>query len=439
MINTNRVCRALARLPYLCALICLGANVARAELRIEITQGVDTALPIAIAPFGQPWRGASEATRIDEVISADLGNSGWFRLIPKERMLTLPTPGGAIDFRDWRLLGSESLLIGTVEDGALGSYNVTFELHDVIREMRLTGARYEGVSQNDLRRLAHHIADRVFEALTGIRGVFGTRIAYITDTNGVYELAVADADGYQPIGVLTSREPMLSPAWSPNGEYLAYVAFDKGRPAIFEQELATGQRRKLASFPGINGAPAWSPDGQRLALTLSKDGNPEIYIYERSTGALRRITNNGAIDTEASWAPDARSLYFTSDRSGGPQVYRQSTNGSGEAERVTFDLGKYNARPRVSPDGSLLAFVTRSASGYNIAVRDLNTGVNRVLTDGSLDESPSFAPNGKLIIYTTTRGNKEMLAAVSVDGKIKQNLAVQRARVREPGWSPFFN
>ena len=324
--------RLQSRLRLFWLLLVLSPLPGLAELRIEITQGVDAALPLAVVPFAQPWRGANEHTRIDEVIAADLGRSGWFKLLPHDRMLDQPDVAADIDYRDWRLLETESLLIGRVEDAGLGSYHVEFELHDVIRERRLAGSRFEAVGQTDLRRLGHYIADLVFEALTDIPGVFSTRIAYITDTEGVYELQVADADGYHPISVLTSREPILSPSWSPDGEYLAYVAFDHRRPAIFQQELITGKRRKLVQFPGINGAPAWAPDGRRLALTLSKDGNPEIYLYDLATEQLRRITDHYGIDTEPAWTPDGRSLIFTSDRSGGPQLFKVSTDG-GQPQR----------------------------------------------------------------------------------------------------------
>ncbi|MEC9340523.1 MAG: Tol-Pal system beta propeller repeat protein TolB, partial [Pseudomonadota bacterium] len=281
-------------------------------------------------------------------------------------------------------------------------------------------------------------ADQIFEALMGYRGVFSTRIAYITDAEGTYELQVADADGQNPLGVLSAQEPIISPAWSPDGSELAYVSFENGRPGIYIQELATGRRERVVGFPGINGAPAWSPDGQRLAVTLSKDGDPEIYIYERATGGLHRITNHYAIDTEAAWAPDGRSLLFTSDRSGGPQIYQVPTSG-GTPRRITFDAGNYNARASFSPDGGSVTFVTRSDRGYHIAVLELASGKHRVLTDGRLDESPSFAPNGKSIIYTTTQSGREMLATVSVDGRIRQQLAVEQVRVREPAWSPFLN
>ncbi|RLA09853.1 MAG: Tol-Pal system beta propeller repeat protein TolB [Gammaproteobacteria bacterium] len=408
-----------------------------AELRIDITQGVESAIPIAVVPFAQSAQGTSAEPGIDQLVTADLQRSGWFALTPVESMLNRPYKSEDVDYRDWRLLGAEAVLIGQVEMVAPDRFDVRFELLDAVKQQRLAGARYSSVAKSEMRRLAHVIADQVFRQLTGIDGIFSTRIAYVTTTNGRHELQVADIDGYNPVGVLTSPEPIMSPSWSANGRELAYVAFDQGRPAVFVQELSTGKRRKVAQFRGINGAPSWSPNGQELALTLSKDGSPDIYIMQLATGKLTRLTDHYAIDTEPAWSPDGQQLYFTSDRGGKPQIYRISRHG-GATTRVTINMGKYNADASVSPDGKYLAVVNNSGqNGYQIGLVDLQASQLTPLSSGRLDESPSFSPNGRLIIYTRTQANSESLAVVSIDAKVRQQLALQQAKVREPAWSPF--
>jgi TolB protein len=418
--------------PLLAAVLLLMAGIcaARAELTIEITQAGAQAYPIAVVPFAAPNVGA---TAVHDVVGADLQRSGEFRLIPEERMLSRPSDAAQLDLREWKLLDAAYLVIGRVEGG--GDANaVSFELYDVARGTRLLGERYDGIGARQGRQIAHHIADRIYETVTGVRGIFSTRIAYVTSQGERYELQVADADGHNPITILRSTEPVLSPSWSPDGRFLAYTAFSGRTPALYRQELTTGLRERLGTFPGINGAPAFAPDGRRLAIVLSKDGNPEIYVMDLANKALRRLTQHYAIDTEPTWSPDGQFVYFTSDRSGGPQVYRVAAGG-GSAQRVSFE-GSYNARPSLSPDGSQIA-VVHGGGGYRIGVLDTRGGRLDVLTEGPLDESPSFAPNGRVLIYTRRAGNAEELATVSVDGRVRQRLAVPQARVREPAWSPF--
>jgi TolB protein len=323
-----------------------------------------------------------------------------------------------------------------------GRYLVQFQLIDILGGKVLLGERYQVGGEGSLRRLAHQIADIIFEKLTGQRGAFSTRIAYVTVNRDVgnrfpYVLNVADSDGYSPQPIVRSPEPILSPAWSPDARKLAYVSLEGRRSQVYVQDVATGTRERVSASPGINSAPAWSPDGQYLAMTLSKDGNPEIYLLSLATGALQRITNNPAIDTEAAWAPDGRSIVFTSDRGGSPQIYRASPGG-GPAERLTFE-GSYNARASFSPSGRVLAVVHRAAGRFRIAALDLTTGALRVLTEGALDESPSVAPNGSMVIYATRSGGRGVLAAVSMDGQVHQRLVATEGEVREPAWSPFIH
>jgi TolB protein len=408
------------------------AGVARAELRIEITQGAAQVIPIAVVPYAND----GGADPIHAVIGADLTRSGQFRVIPDEQMLSRPVEAAQINFRDFQLVMAQYLTIGRLLPQPDGSFTAEFELFNVATGQRMTGARFPGVPAASKRRLAHHIADLIYEAITGVRGVFSTRVTYVTQVGDNYELQVADADGHNPVTILRSQEPILSPSWSADGRYLAYATYANRRAAIFRQDVATGVRQLVSSFPGLNGAPAFSPDGSQLALVLSKDGNPDIYVMNLAGGPPRRLTQHFAIDTEPTWSPDGRYIYFTSDRSGGPQIYRVPASG-GPEERVTFE-GVYNARPAVSPDGRKIAVVHGAAGrGYRIAVFDLASRRLDVLTDGPLDESPCFAPNGQVIIYTTKSGGAEALATVSIDGAVRQRLGVSQAKVREPGWSPF--
>ncbi|WP_369601655.1 Tol-Pal system beta propeller repeat protein TolB [Hahella sp. SMD15-11] len=413
--------------------------MARADLVIEITQGVDSALPIAIVPF----RVLSEQSPTEDlagIISDDLLRTGEFAPLPTERMLSLPAVGKDIYFREWRLLGQRYIVVGQVRvSPADQQVELTYELYDVSSQQRVLGERI-AAPLNQQRRLAHRVADAVYEALTGVRGVFSTRIAYVLLRNtskGVrYVLEVADADGRNARVIAESAQPIISPSWSPDGRQIAYVSFERRRrPAIFIQDVRTGARRQIQQFEGLNSAPAWSPDGRKLALTLSKDGNAEIYILDLTTNRLRRLTNHWAIDTEPSWSPDGRSLVFTSDRGGGPQIYQISAEG-GAPVRLTFE-GRYNARPRFSDDGLKVYYVHQRDGAFHVAALDLGTRETTVLSDTGMDESPSVAPNGKMVIYATQRKGKGVLAVVSVVTGSRYLLPSQDGDVREPAWSPW--
>jgi TolB protein len=393
-------------------------------------------VPIAVVPFGGQEEGA--ATDAAKVIADDLRLSGRFAPLERQDMVARPTSGAEVRFQDWRLLKSDFIVVGRVEPDGAGSA-VTFELFNVQTGQSLLAQRLP-VGSRGLRAASHRIADMIFERLTGIPGAFSTRIAYVTvegrPPSQRYRLVIADADGFGPRTVTESAEPIMSPAWSPDGENLAYVSFESKLSAIYLQRLATGERRRVSARSGINGAPAFSPDGRKLAITLSRDGNLDIYTLDLATQTLTRVTSDEAIDTEPEWSRDGRSLYFTSDRAGNAQVYRVALDAAREAQRVTFANG-YNARPRLSPDGDQLALVTLDRGGYRIAVLDLKTRNLRVLTNAQQDESPSFAPNGATIIYATRDRARGALAMVSSDGRFQQRLSSDKGDVREPVWSPF--
>jgi TolB protein len=414
-------------------LLALGA---RAELVIEITQGRDNPTPIAVAPFD--WRGGGTAPEdVAEVIDGDLARSGQFAPVARKDMLGRPSTEQEVFFRDWRAINTEYLLIGRVE--GKGQMQIEFELFDVNRQARVM----EGVVTGPLseaRMLAHQVSDQVYEKLTGIRGAFATRLLYVSVTRNpggkdYYRLTLADSDGARPIVLLESREPVLAPTWSPDGQEIAYVSFETNRPAIFRQNLATGQREQLTNFKGLNSSPAWSPDGKTMAMVLSKDGSPDIYLMDLASKRLTRVTRHYAIDTEPTWMPDGNSLLFTSDRGGRPQIYRYDLR-SGATERVTYE-GVYNARARVAQDGRNVVLVHQSSGSFHIAIYDLVTNRLQVLTSTELDESPSIAPNGSMVLYATKSGGRGILAAVSVDGGVKFRLPAREGDVREPAWSPY--
>ncbi len=420
-------------LPLL--LVAVGAQ---ARLSIEITEGVEGALPIGIVPFG--WTGTAPPQEMAAIIGADLARSGRFAPIAADRLPERPQTIETVSFDRWRGL-TDSLVVGQVAAEGNG-YRVRFQLVDALRGDQLAGYSIR-TDAAGMRRVAHQIADIVYQTLTGERGAFDTRIAYVTVAQEggkrVHRLAIADADGHDEQIIYTSEHPLMSPYWSPDVGWLAYVSFEEGASAVYRQNVMTGERERVAGFRGINSAPAFSPDGRRLALTLSRDGNAEIYVLELANRRLIRITDNLAIDTEPAWTPDGQALIFTSDRGGQPQLYRVRVGANGPLEsprRITFE-GSYNARATVSPDGRRIAMVHGGGGGFRIAVMDLESGNLRVLTRTRLDESPSFAPNGSMIIYATEVGGRGVLEAVSVDGRAHQRLGLHRGDVREPAWSPF--
>ena len=410
-------------------ILALAGGPARAALTIEIIGSGATQIPIAIAPF------AAEQTlpqSITAIVGADLARSGLFKLI--EPGAAAPHEPAEVRYPDWSGRGAEALVIGSVAPRPDGKLDVRFRLLDVVRQSQLAGFSYTA-RPAELRATAHKIADVIYEKLTGDPGVFSTRIAYVVKNGPNYELQVADADGYGAQTVLGSREPIISPAWSPDGGRLAYVSFEKKKPVIYVQSLATGTRQLLAGFKGNNSAPAWSPDGKQLCIVLTRDGNSQLYLLNSDGSGLKRLSYSSAIDTEPFFSPDGKWLLFTSDRGGSPQIYRMPATG-GEPARLTFE-GSYNVSPKVSPDGKSFAFMQRAEGNFHIAVQDMATGQVQVLTDMSLDESPSFAPNGKMIIYATEINRRGVLMAVSSDGRVKQRLSVQAGDVRDPAWGPL--
>lgn len=435
MYRTNRY---LYGFLFVC---CLLANTAAWSIEIVIDKGVENPIPVAIVPFSWSQAASLPPADIATVIADDLTRSARFSTMEEKDMPQQPHDFNEIQFKDWQRLGMENLVIGQLKLTDRGDYVVDFRLIDVYKGKQIVGFSIPS-TQLQLRRTAHEISDIIYEKLIGVRGAFATRIVYITVVKGrdggkKYSLQVSDADGYNPQVLLESRDPLLSPSWSPDGKKLAYVSFESKNSAVYVQDMLTGARDKVASNPGINSAPAWSPDGTRLAMTLSMGGNPDIYVMHVASRQLQRMTNNPAIDTEPTWSPDGKMLAFTSDRGGGPQIYEMPANG-GDPKRLTFD-GAYNARPVYSPDGKYIAVVHGEGGAYRIGLFDRNSKHISILTDSRMDESPSFAPNGHMIIYTTTGARGTALAAISVDGSVHQRLALQDGEVREPAWGPFTN
>ena len=411
---------------------------ARAQLKIEITSGVTDPIPIAIVPFASS--AAPAGVDVAQIVQNDLEGSGRFRAMPRGQMRVTPSSARDVTLADWRADGNDYVVVGRVSPLASAQLAVDFELLNALNGEQLASQRFTG-PPSALRDAAHRVSDVIYEKILGVRGAFATRIAYVSVDGAPpqqhFQLIVADADGANSRVVLESHQPVMSPAWSPDGEWLAYVSFENRRAAIYLQRVRTGERLLVSARTGINGAPAFSPDGHKLAVTLSgSGGNPDIYILDLASQQLTRITDDPAIDTEAVWAPDGHSLYFTSDRGGGPQIYRVGITPGEHPKRITF-TGSYNARPRLSPDGTQLAMVTLDQGNYRIAVQDLASGTSRVLSKGRIDQSPSFAPNGAMLIYAATEHGQSVLQRVSVDGLTSQRLTAQQADVRDPVWAPF--
>ncbi|WP_299729715.1 Tol-Pal system beta propeller repeat protein TolB [uncultured Endozoicomonas sp.] len=421
--------------------------LAHGELLIEVTSGNDQAVSIAVSPFS--WQGDQILPEDPAgIVDNDLNLSGVFKAMPRTSMLSFPVNEAEVYYRDWKVLGANYLVTGQVsQTGPV--FTLNYQLYDVIRGKRIDQGGFSGtVSQ--LREMSHRVSDSVYENITGLTGDFSTRILYVTaQRHSVertdYQLNYADADGKRTRKVFSSREPILSPSWSPDGTRVTYVSFEQGRPAIYMQELATGKRKKLTNFKGLNNSPVWAPDGKSIAMVLSKDGNPDVYILDLATNKFSNVTSHYGIDTEPDWMPDGKSFIFTSNRGGGPQVYQQAvsrrSNGKfvaeGKPKRLTFE-GKFNARAKVFPDGKSIALVHKGqgAAAFNIAILDLDTGRLRPLTSSKLEDSPSIAPGGRRLIYSVQGGEHGELGIVSADGRVKQRLPSAYGDVREPAWGP---
>jgi len=417
-----------------CALaLCLitASAPTRAQLRVEVTGVGSNQTPIAIAQFQVD--GGPAPQDVDDIIRADLTRSGVFRMIDTGNT---PIPESArVDLGDWKSKGADAVVVGSVAKLADGRFDVRFRLYDAVKQQQIDGLSYLS-SAAELRLNSHRIADRIYEKLTGVRGVFATRIAYVVQLSKTsFELQISDADGANAQTALRSREPIMSPSWAPDGIRLAYVSFETAKPVVYIHTLTTGERKAIANFRGSNSAPAWSPDGKMLAVALSRDGPTSIYTMNSDGSGLKRITNSGAIDTEPFFSADGKSIYFTSDRGGGPQIYRMDPSG-GNVQRVTFN-GDYNVSPRLSPDGHTLVYVSRRNNKFQVQSLDLASGQEVGLTDTVLDESPSFAPNGRLLLYATEVNGRGVLASASTDARVHTRLTGPNGDVREPTWGPF--
>lgn len=409
-------------------------SVGRAALEIEISGGSAQQIPIAVVPFNQAAFKNQE--NIANIINADLRRSGLFRVLETAGVAKQPDTIAQVNYADWTSLQAQAIAVGRVEALPGNRLKVSFQLADALKQTQLVGMEYN-ITPSQFRLTAHKIADTIYQKLTGDSGIFASRIAYINKTNNRYTLQVADADGANPQTVVSSNESIISPAWSPDGNKLAYVSFEKKKPIIFVQSLMTGQRLTLASFKGNNSAPAWSPDGSKLAIVLTHSANSQLYTINANGSGLKQLTRSGSIDTEPTWTPDGKWIYFTSDRGGRPQIYKVSSAG-GDAQRVTFE-GVNNLTPRLSPDGKSLAMIRYDGNKYRVALQDLASGQAQILSEGGQDESPSFAPNGRVLLYATRVGGRGTLATVSADGRVKQRLSESGGDIREPAWGPMLN
>ena len=411
--------------------------MAQAVLKIDITEGFEGALPIAVIPF--QWNGSVKMPNgdVSAIVMSDLARSGKFSPVAEKDLIARPQKLADVHYKTWRIAGMDHIVIGSVTKQADGTYQVQFRLIDILKAKQVLGYNFTATDKT-LRDVAHQISDYIFTQITGLPGAFSTRIAYVTlkRDKKTYKsrLQVSDTDGFNPQTLLTSDEPIMSPAWSPDGSQLAYVSFESGQAEIFTHNIRTGVRKSRSKYKGLNGSPAWSPDGKKLVMTLSKDGNPDIYILNMADNKLLRVTNHWSIDTEAVWLPDGKSIVYTSSRSGKPQLYRQSVTGKSKPERLTYE-GGYNASASVSADGKSVAYVHGEGNIYRIAVLEMATKSSRILTDGPLDESPVYAPNNSMILFASQEKRQAVLAAVSVDGRQKQRLAFTDGEVREPAWA----
>jgi TolB protein len=424
-----------------------------AALDLELTQGIQGAMPIAVVPFANQEKNLNSPENIANVVANDLTNSGRFKIPSLDSLQQFPHTSQNIDYDYWKQLNMNDLVVGSVIPQGKNKFKVTFQLIDIyagqaeqknpnVENAILIEKQFSGIDKNRLRSLAHHISDLIYQQLTGDRGIFSTRLAYVIvdKKNGVarrYKLEVSDVDGYNPKPLISSKEPIMSPAWSPDGKSIAYVSFEGDESAIYVQNVATGARRLITRFPGINGAPAWSPNGQQLAVVLTKTGNPKIFLVNLASGGLTQLTDGYSIDTEPSFSPDGTSLLFTSDRGGGPEIY-QLNLASRQIQRLTYS-GKYNARASFAADGNSIVMLTQDSSGYDIALQDLASGRVTLLTDSGNTQSPTLAPNGKMIAYADQYQGQGVLGIASIDGRIKLRLPSEDGDVQEPAWSPFLN
>jgi TolB protein len=422
-------------------MLCVTGLAYGQERNILVTSGADRAIPVAVVPFG--WQGGNVLPEdMADIVGNDLRNSGVFQPIPRQNMISLPTQASEVIYRDWKALGAQYVLVGNIVPSG-GRLQVQYALFNVATEQQVFNGTVGG-STDQLRDMAHYIADQSFEKLTGVKGAFSTRLLYVTAEqlgggNARYTLQRSDYDGARASTLLQSREPILSPRFAPDGRRIAYVSFEQRRPRIFLQNIDTGRREQLTNYEGLNGAPAFSPDGNRLAFVLSKDGNPEIYVMDLSSRQVTRVTNHYAIDTEPFWGKDGQTVYFTSDRAGKPQIYKQRI-GTNNAERVTF-VGNYNANPKLSADEKTLVMIHRQDgyTNFKVAAQDLEKGNLRILSDTNLDESPTVAPNGTMLIYATRQQGRGVLMLVSTNGRVRLPLPTAQGEVREPSWSPYLN